>query len=167
MSVCVHCDGRGDHPVDPNGELGREGWSDLECSACHGTGQAPDVRTACAVTLDQVAVVVGSVRCDLTREDAIQQALDVALRGAFGDEAVSREHRLGPADRPDFLICGAIVVEAKGKRHRAPQVERQLARYARYPEVTGIVLATARSMGVPRMVGAKIVRNVSLSRAWL
>lgn len=123
-------------------------------------------RTPCAL-LDQVAKVVGEVRCDLTHEDAIQQTLDAALKAAFGEHQVSREHSLGPADRPDFLVAGAIVVEAKGKRHRAPAVERQLARYAAYPEVTGIVLATARSMNMPWMVGGKIVRNISLSRAWL
>ncbi|MDP2214735.1 hypothetical protein [Phenylobacterium sp.] len=36
--LCRHCGGQGERPVEPGGEADLEGWSHLECLACHGTG---------------------------------------------------------------------------------------------------------------------------------
>lgn len=129
---------------------------------------AGGVRTPCAVSLSAVCLVVASTRCNLTHEIATQDDLEAAFAGTWGEMvAVSREHRLGPADRPDFLIDGRIVVEVKGPRHRAPAVLRQLERYAAYPEVEAIVLATSRAMRMPAEIGGKPVRVINLGRAWL
>jgi len=137
-----------------------------------GGGERGEARTACAVTAADVVAVIGAQRCDLASEAATQANLESAFVAAFGADQVSREHRLGPADRPDFLLGGAIVVEAKGKRHRAPAVLRQLRRYAAYPEVSAIVLATARAMNLPTQLSADgrrwvLLRTVNLGRAWL
>jgi hypothetical protein len=81
---------------------------------------------------------------------------------------VSREHRLGPADRPDFLVAGCVVVECKARRAHGPSALRQLARYAQYPAVEALILAYAgRALDMPREVGGKPLFVVGLGRAWL
>lgn len=129
-----------------------------------------EVRTPCAVAVADVVRVIAATRCNLVAEQLVQDELEKALREdpmVGGLAEVSREHRLGPADRPDFLIDG-IVVEAKGKRHRAPAIGRQLARYAKYPEVRALVLATAKAVisGGGDIEG-KPLFVVNLGRAWL
>lgn len=120
-----------------------------------------------ALTLDAVADLVGSMRLDLGMEHRAQADVELALIATFGPAAVSREHRLGPGDRPDFLLAGGIALEMKGPRHMQGPVLRQLERYAAHGEVTGLVLATARAMHMPRQVGGKPLRVVNLGRAWL
>jgi len=124
-------------------------------------------RTACATTLADLTTIIAAGRFDLTTEAATQRDIEVVLLGVFPLSAVSREHRLGPADRPDFLVDGRWVIEVKGPRHRSLAVHRQLARYAAYPQVEGVLLATSRAMAMPPSIGGKPVRVLNLGRAWL
>jgi hypothetical protein len=128
------------------------------------TGPAHGVRDP---MLDTVVHLISSSRLDLTTEKASQSDLERALRGWFDRSEVSREHRLGPGDIPDFLIDGRIAVELKGPRHQASPTLRQLQRYAAYPEVTHLVLATARAMQMPSAIGGKPLVVINLGRAWL
>lgn len=123
-------------------------------------------RTPC-VDLRAVLEVLSAGRFDMSVEVRAQDEMERALLGVLGRSAISREHRLGPGDRPDFLIDGWIVVEVKGPRHRAPAVLRQLGRYADYPEVEAIVLATARAMVMPAFIADVPVTVINLGRAWL
>jgi hypothetical protein len=130
---------------------------------------AGDVRTPCAITDAAVFELLAGGRFDLTTEAATQRGMEQALLMQFPRSAISREHRLGPGDRPDFLIDGRIVVEVKGPRHRAPAVLRQLQRYAEHDQVEAIILATSRAMAMPWVVGLRAVplRVINLGRAWL
>lgn len=124
------------------------------------------------ITAEAVWRSLAACRFDLTSEARTQDGIAAQLVAAFGEAAVSREHRLAPCDRPDFLIGGRIVVEVKGPRHQATAVRRQLVRYAAYDEVEGLVLATARAMHLPGQLpkpGGQWVRlwTVNLGRAWL
>lgn len=111
--------------------------------------------------------VVRTSRVDLTTEKSAQADLELAFLDAIDAAALSREHRLGAGDIPDFLIGGRIVVELKGARHQANPTLRQLQRYAAYPDVTHLVLATARAMQMPKEVGGKPLVVINLGRAWL
>lgn len=124
-------------------------------------------RTACAITPGRLLELLERGRFDLTTEAATQAGIERLLIADLPLSAVSREHRLGPGDRPDFLIDGRIVVEVKGPRHRAPAVQRQLERYALHPCVEAIILATSRAMHMPAQVGGVPVRVLNLGRAWL
>lgn len=130
-------------------------------------------RTACAPSevpflwAARVMTLLSTGRFDLTSEWRTQAEIEVALLGDLPRSDVSREHRLGPADIPDFLVAGAVVIEVKGPRHRAPAVLRQLARYAAYPQVQVILLATARAMVMPPAIGGKPCQVVNLGRSWL
>lgn len=123
-------------------------------------------RTPCA-DLRWLEALLSAGKFDLANEKATQAEMEETLVGRYGAERVSREHRLGPGDIPDFLVDARFVVEAKGARHRGPQVLRQLARYAAYPQVEGLILATARAMLMPATIGGKPLLVINLGRAWL
>lgn len=83
---------------------------------------------------------------------------------AFGLSA-QHEAKLGGGRRIDFL-CGTVGIEVKcGKPERAALL-RQLARYAQSEAISGIVLIVQRSAMMPRAVGGKPLRVVSLNRQW-
>jgi hypothetical protein len=105
-------------------------------------------------------------RFDLTDEKACQGQMEDWFRDRLLCE-VSREHRLGPGDIPDFLLEGRIVVECKKHGADKRATWRQLKRYAAYPQVEALVLATGTAMAMPPELEGKPVFVVNLGRAWL
>lgn len=78
---------------------------------------------------------------------------------------VSHEVPLGQCCRID-LMCGGVGIEIKrGKPARARLIE-QLTRYARCPQITGLVLVAERSVDLPRQLCGKPVQVVCLNRLW-
>lgn len=130
-------------------------------------------RTACAPSAEEIVALLSKGRFDLCAETAIQGEMERVLVATYGAAAVSREHRLGPGDRPDFLIDGRIVIEVKGMRHRGPAVLRQIERYAAHAQVEWIIVATARAMRLPKAFAWRStdrrvpVTTINLGRAWL
>ncbi len=119
-------------------------------------------------SVHQVLEILGGHRFNLNREGATQEEIGSVLRQNLGADLVAREHHLGPGDIPDFLIAGQIVVEVKLKNHNQPRrVFAQLERYAAYPDVKTIVLATNLSMGLPPTICGKPAFIVLLGAAWL
>ena len=115
-----------------------------------------------------VATLIAEGRFDLTDEKRCQAQMDPFLRSRLpGGVKVSREHRLGPGDIPDFLVDGRIVVECKKIAAPKRAIYRQLKRYAAYPEVAAIVLATGVAIGLPAQIEGKPALLVNLGRAWL
>lgn len=112
-----------------------------------------------------IAIALGRYRFTLKPEAVLQVEMEDALRTEFPGVEILREHRLGPADRPDFLVDGRFVVEAKIRGASRRLIERQVQRYAAYPEVAGIVLATGKAMS--SFIATKPVVIVHLGRAWL
>lgn len=128
----------------------------------------PSPRMPCALSAELVAQAIRCGRFDLSTEAATQAGIHQLLVEQLGEHQVSREHRLGPGDRLDFLVAGCIVVEVKRfRRTTARQAMRQLERYAAYPEVTELVLATGQAVGFPGHVGGKRLITVNLGRGWL
>ncbi|USQ97260.1 hypothetical protein [Caulobacter sp. RL271] len=112
-----------------------------------------------------IADVLSRGRFSLSSESSLQLEVDPYLREAFPGVEISREHRLDRANRPDWLIDGRFVVEAKISRSSRRDTVRQVQRYAEFPQVEAIVLITGRSM--PPIRAAKPVLIVHLGRAWL
>lgn len=106
-------------------------------------------------------------RFDLTHEKATQADIWSLLTSMYQPGVAKREHRLGPGDIPDFFLRHGVLIEAKGPRHQARAVLRQLERYAAYSEVRFIILATARAMTMPAQIGGKPCKVLNLGRAWL
>lgn len=121
--------------------------------------------------VEAVLGLLTAMRLDMGVEERAQAQAMSAMVATWGPAAVAREYRLGPGDRPDFMVAGGIVVELKGPRHRQPSVQRQLERYAAHPEVNFVILVTAKGMGMPAMLhgrGRSVpCAVIHMARAWL
>lgn len=105
-------------------------------------------------------------RFDLSTEKHLQEDIERTLREH--GIAFEREKHLSPRDIPDFLIDGGIAVECKIRnKTKKIAIYHQLARYAAYPEVAAVVLASNVSMGLPAEIDGKPVYAASLSAGWL
>ncbi len=127
-------------------------------------------RTAFATSA--VAMAISVSRCiSVGRFDLTDEKICQAQMADWFDERLlcsfSREHRLGPADIPDFLVDGRIVVECKKIGANKQATYRQLRRYAAYPQVEALILATGTAMGLPPQIEGKPAFLVNLGRAWL
>lgn len=118
-----------------------------------------------STTAELICRVIASARYDLSNEKGTQSDMHKLLVSYFGDQ-VRREHRLGDGDIPDFMI-GDVVVEVKIKGAVKRSVFRQLERYAAYPDVKAVVLASSLAMGLPDTINGKPAWFVSLGRGWL
>ena len=120
-----------------------------------------------AALADPIAEALRGVRYHAVEAD-LQAAVESALHASPDIRVglIVREPRLSARDRPDFAvrgIDGLVIVECKVDGGTAA-VARQLARYAEYPEVRVLFLATTRlrhDAGVPRVIGGKPVRVVA------
>ncbi len=124
--------------------------------------QAP---TTPPVVADVIRLVQRS-RLDLSSEKHLQEGVAEVLKAA--GIAYEREKRLSPKDIPDFLIAGGVVVECKMRnKSKKMDIFRQLARYAAYPEVTAIIVASNVSMGLPPEIEGTPLFAASLSQGWI
>lgn len=118
-----------------------------------------------SVVADVIRLVQRS-RLDLSSEKHLQEGVAEVLQGA--GIAYEREKRLSAKDIPDFLIAGGVVVECKMRnKSKKMDIFRQLARYATYPEVTAIILASNVSMGLPPEIEGTPLFAASLSQGWI
>lgn len=78
-----------------------------------------------------------------------------------------REKRLSAADIVDFFLpATGVAVEVKLRQSRT-EILRQLVRYAAHPEVTEILLVSGTAIRLPRDIGGKPARLLSLGQGWL
>lgn len=120
------------------------------------------------IDVADIASMLRAGRFDLSREALTQADIQahLAARLPMG-VLLEREKVMGPADRPDFLIDGRIVIEVKVKGAAPASLRLQLQRYAAYPQVEGIVLATGKSVALPAEIRGKPVHIVYLGAGWL
>jgi len=113
--------------------------------------------------IEEIAVVMQQLRLPVHDEKSAQQQ----LADHFDAKGISyqREVRLSPRDIVDFVVDGiAIELKVKGSRSAAL---RQVERYAKHSEVTGVVLLTNRSCLIPSVINGKPACAVSMAGAWL
>lgn len=97
---------------------------------------------------DIAALLIGA-RYFWSTEYDLQDSVQTVLEQA--NHTVLREHILGAAGRIDFYLPGPrIGIEVKVKGQLTPLL-RQAARYARHPDVDGLVIAStvARHRAAP------------------
>lgn len=82
------------------------------------------------------------------------------------DVDFTREARLAPGERIDFLCAGGIGIEAK-TRCAPRQIFRQLERYADREAVTALILISGTATGLPTDIKGKPLFYVSTGRASL
>ncbi len=78
----------------------------------------------------------------------------------------SKEARLGPYARVDFLVDGRFAVEIKHNRPPRRVLLRQLGRYADSAAVEELFLVTERSVNLPERIGGKPLHIIVLNRLW-
>ncbi len=89
-----------------------------------------------------VASRIRKYKYNFSNEKELQAGINLALSGC--DENFVRESPLGEAGIIDFFFLGGIGVEVKIKGSKM-SVMRQLARYAKRPEIAALILVTTRN----------------------
>lgn len=97
-------------------------------------------------------------------EYELQNKIAVAL--ATDGISFTREYRLGPRSRVDFLTGDGIAIEVKKGKPKKAQVIQQLGRYTAFNEVEGIILVIERNMDVPREINGKTCISFGLNKLW-
>jgi len=108
--------------------------------------------------------IAGFIRTGAYRighEALLQEDLERHFRN--GCIPYEREVRLSDADRVDFVVDGHIAVELKIKESRR-RILRQLERYAAHDVITGLILLSGVSMGIPARLNGKPVHFIHLGR---
>lgn len=109
------------------------------------------------MTASEIGALLRGYRFDCSTEQALQDGISDALRAVPHE----REKRLGPKDRPDFVV-GSVAVEVKIGGGLSPLI-RQVHRYAQHDCVSEILVVTSRLRltNLPEFINGK--RVVSLA----
>lgn len=109
---------------------------------------------------DRICQLCQSLSFRGSNELELQDSLEKLLRSHFSE--VTREAKLSPTDRVDFLVERvAVEIKVDGS---PMAVTRQLQKYLEHQEVDGVVLVTTRRkhLAVPDTLAGKPVRVVWL-----
>ena len=120
--------------------------------------QLPDL-VACRI----IRALTGC-RFDLTDEKRLQE--QISQRFDHCGIAYEQEAHLSSKDIADFFVDG-LAIECKLIGQPKRGIYRQLARYAVHDSVTGILLVTNVSMGLPEDIDGKPAYFFSLGKGWL
>lgn len=118
------------------------------------------------VSIDQVLASLRRLRVQIVGMEYDLQA-DIAAQFDKDGVTYSKEHKLGPHNRVDFLIAGGIGVEVKKGKPNSRQVMAQVERYAQFPQITALVLVVERNVfQYDRSANGKPVYYISLAKQW-
>lgn len=110
------------------------------CGPYSGTISAgTDIETHFDEMLNRIHNAIISSVYRFTDEEMLQDGIAIVFERA--KIPFDREHALSRRDRVDFLVDGSIAVEVK-IQGSAPNLTRQLNRYASFSLVTSLVLVT-------------------------
>lgn len=112
-----------------------------------------------------VLEVLRGIRINVVFEEYMLQELIAQLLTAAG-MPFSKEYRLAPRNRIDFLVQGGIGIEVKKGKPNAAQVYRQLERYAAFDAVQAVILVVERNVSVPDRICGKRCIVFGLNRLW-
>ncbi len=96
--------------------------------------------------------------------------LQAAIADVFDKHkiAYSKERRLGPGSRVDFLTQSGAAVEVKKGKPNRTRLIKQISRYAEYPEVKAVVIVVETSLRIPvtQTTNGKPCAVVGLQKLW-
>lgn len=115
--------------------------------------------------MEQAAGAICAMRVSRVMDEAqLQEQIALALSRAGVD--FTREARIGPRCRADFLLDGGVIIEVKAGRRARKDLLAQLSRYAACQTVTAILLVTNAPLHPPKTLGGKPVRVLNLRNLW-
>jgi hypothetical protein len=128
--------------------------------------------------MEAIVEALDGKRLPLEDEKQTQAAIDAAFAATFTRRDLGALPTTWPQHEREVRVLGGVIdfvvgggmdrigVEIKIKGKRA-DITRQLARYAEDPDLHGLVLVTARPVGLPAQIGWKPVLELDIGRAWL
>jgi hypothetical protein len=119
--------------------------------------------------VDELEEVVSSLRRLRIHSITLEYDLQAQIAARFDVDGIpySKEYRLGPRNRVDFLVAGGIGVEVKKGKPNAGDVAAQVERYCRHEDVRALVLVVERSVfNHLEESNGKPVRYVALNKLW-
>lgn len=108
-----------------------------------GLGEEIPITVVESGTLSQVADALRRIKVPTNTEEEMQEALSSILPGMLPEATVTREFRVGPRSRLDFLVEGVgerIAVELKATAQDRQAVYRQVRKYVKEAKVSSVVL---------------------------
>jgi hypothetical protein len=109
---------------------------------------------------DAIALQLSKNRAALQSEGHLQDLIEKVL--ATLGVVAEREKRLNRKDRPDFWLSeSGLAIEVKLRRAGLAAL-RQVARYLRHQDITGVLLIAQRVPGCPAELDGKPVRVIEL-----
>ncbi len=115
-------------------------------------------------SLGTIERVLKGVRIDPAVESRAQDQIALALKAA-GVEFTAEE-RLSDEDRIDFLCAGGVGIEVKVKGNPM-EIFRQAGRYLRHERVAALIVASSKTLTLPRTIEGKDCLVVWTGAAWI
>ena len=115
--------------------------------------------------MDEIIMALNSLRIPLVVDEF---ELQVLVGGALEKHGIeyTKEARLAPRCRVDFLCEGGVAVEVKRGKPQKARLMEQLKRYAALDAVSSVILVVERTAELPKEVCGKPCRVVALNRLW-
>ncbi|MCG8400084.1 MAG: hypothetical protein MJA84_00640 [Firmicutes bacterium] len=115
--------------------------------------------------IKKVLIALEGIRTNIVMDEYSLQEM-IAQKLTQAGIPFSKEHRLGPRNRIDFLTAGGVGIEVKKGKPYKRQVIGQLNRYAENPEITVIVLVVERNLDIPKEINGKPCFSFGLNKLW-
>lgn len=113
----------------------------------------------------RVLKALESIRTSLVIDEYSLQGL-IAQKLTQAGISYSKEYRLGPRNRIDFLVEGGIGIEVKKGKPHGRQVIGQLERYTKSPKIIAVVLVVERNLDIPKEINCKPCYSFGLNKLW-
>ena len=115
--------------------------------------------------MERVLGALQSIRVNLVKDEYILQDI---IAKALDDAGLtySKEYKLAPRNRIDFLVTGGIGIEVKKGKPYGRQVLEQVKRYTASPEIAAIILVVERNLDLPKEINGKRCYSFGLNKLW-
>lgn len=117
------------------------------------------------MNIEHVLTAIRTVRIQSVQYEAY---IHTEIKRALSTHGIPyhHEYNLAPRNRIDFLCSGGIGIEIKKGKPYSADVLRQLERYTKFEEVSGIILVIERYQDVPEEINGKPCRSIGLRKLW-
>jgi len=112
-----------------------------------------------------IVEVLSNLRTAVVIEEKNLQA-DIAKLLSDAGITYSKEYRLGPRNRIDFMLENGIGIEVKKGKQNSQVVLNQVVRYAKCDDVTGIIIVSEYNLQLPKCINKKPCETLFLNRLW-
>lgn len=117
------------------------------------------------VPVNKIITALSDMRINIIRDEFELQAI-ISNCLDHANIPYSREYKLAPRNRIDFMVVGGTGIEVKKGKPYSRQVINQLERYTIFPEIKAIILVVERNLDIPRVINGKMCYSFGLNKLW-